>query len=252
MSGATGFAHLLNARQYDAAMPAMEQALRRAAAESPERLTETARAVVGWKGFFARRSEAVESVPYFRWVFTILSELAGPDSPAAMAAADNLASILGSVDQTDEAIALRERVFEHLRGRFAPDDPRFLSVREGLAFLYRQAGRESLGDQLYGDLGLCEHLQAAEHLLREGGVRLFSLSRPWSDNCHLWAFYDAVIDCELLMARLRLDPCVQIHDHRGTHDGSERGLICSVHHDGLMGAHPLDAGPGRRHFPSPA
>jgi len=52
-----------------------------------------------------------------------------------------------------------------------------------------------------------------------------------------------VLDCEGLIAALKLEACVQIHDHRGTHDGSERGLVCNIHNDGLMGPHPSDAGP---------
>ena len=240
---------MLNGRQYEDAMPLMEQALRSAAVESPERLTEVARGIVAWRGFFANHAEQQESERYFRWVFAILAELAGPESPAAMAAAENLASILGALDQVPEAIAIRERVLAHVRGRFAVDDPRFMSVREELAFLYGRAGEDEKAEELYRELGLCEHLQPAERFLRDAGAKLFSLSRPWSGNCHLWAFFDAVLDCERLMESLHLDPCVQIHDHRGTHDGSERGLVCTVHHDGVMGAHPADAGPERRRIP---
>ncbi|HEY2018311.1 MAG TPA: hypothetical protein VGH38_32625, partial [Bryobacteraceae bacterium] len=222
---------LLNERQYATAAPLMEQALRQAAAESPERLIEAARGIVAWKGIFARGSDAEESVPWFRQVFAILSELSGPDSPAAMAAAENLASILGSVGRVEEAIVLREKVLAHARGRFALDDSRFMSVRDGLAFLYREAGQLSRADELYAEPGLCEHLEPAAQLLREAGARLFSICRPWSDNCHLWACYDAVLDCERLIEQLALDPCVHIHDHRGTHDGSKRGLVCTIHND---------------------
>ena len=67
------------------------------------------------------------------------------------------------------------------------------------------------------------------------------MGRPWSENCHIWVFYDAVLDCEGLMAALGLHACVRLRDHRGTHDGSERGLVCDLHHDAIMGRHPLDA-----------
>lgn len=49
--------------------------------------------------------------------------------------------------------------------------------------------------------------------------------------------------CDRLIEGLSLDACVQIHDHRGTHEGSERELVCTLHHDGLIGPHPSDAGP---------
>ena len=199
---------MLNGRRYGDAMPLMEQALRSAALESPERPAEVARGIVAWKGFFANRADEQESERHFRWVLAILAELAGPESPAAMAAAGNLASILGALDKPPEATALRERVLAHVRGRFAVDDLLFMSVREGLAFLYRE-------------LGLCEHLQPAERFLRDARAKLLSLCCPWSGNCRLWAFFDAALDCERLIESLHLDPCVQIHDHRGTHDGSE-------------------------------
>jgi hypothetical protein len=35
-----------------------------------------------------------------------------------------------------------------------------------------------------------------------------------------------------------LDPCVVEHEHLGTHDGQEAGFVCTVHQDGIMGAHP--------------
>jgi len=234
---------LLNQSRYDDAARLAIEGLRHAAAESPERLTEVARSIVAWKGFFDNSSEEAASVPYFRAVFDTLQELTGPDSPAAMAAADNLAGILGALDQLDEAIALRERVFAHVLKRFPADDARYLTQREALVFLYRLAGDEDSAAAMYAEIGLCEHLQPVECYLRGRCIRLESVGRPWSNNCHIWAFFDAVLDCEGLMATLGLDPCVVIHDHRGTHDGCERGLVCSIHNDGVMGRHPLDAAP---------
>jgi hypothetical protein len=243
------FVPIWNARQYDDAVPLMEQALRQAAAESPERLAEVARGIVAWKGFFANDTEAQESERCFRWVLAILAELAGPESAAAMAAAENLASILGWLGQAPEAIALPERVFTHVRGRFAVHDPRCMSVREGLAFLYRRAGEDRKAEELYRNLGLCEHPQPAERFLRDAGVSPASFIRPWSGNCHVWAYCDAVLDCERPIETLGPDPRVRIHDHRGTHDRSERSLACSVHHDAVMGAYPAHASPERRSIP---
>ncbi len=91
--------------------------------------------------------------------------------------------------------------------------------------------------------------QALRHAPAESPERLTDC-RPWSGNCHLWAYFDAVLDCQRLMQSLTLDPCVRIHNHRGAHDGIERGLVCTMHHDARMGAHPLDAGPQRKRIPS--
>jgi len=231
MSSPSELLPLLRVHDYTAVMPMIERGLR-------EQFTETARVVLGWKGIFANVDQTRESVPFFEWVYREMCAVAGEDSPAAMEAADNLAGIVGSLDRIDDAIALREKVFAHVRARFAPDDPQFLNVREGLAFLYRRAGQEARVQALYEDLGLCEHLAPVAASLRRSGANLMSLCRPWSKNCHLWAYFDKMLDCERLIAEFRLPPCVSIHDHRGTHDGSERGLVCDVHNDGVMGPHP--------------
>jgi hypothetical protein len=73
-----------------------------------------------------------------------------------------------------------------------------------------------------------------------------SCCRPWSKNCHIWLYFNALLDCESLMRGLGLDAAVEIHDHRGAHNGSERGLVCRVHGDGIMGPHPSDAGAGTK------
>lgn len=232
---------VLNQGQYEVALPAIERALRDAAEESPERFTEVAREVIAWKGFFANSREAAASEPYFRAVLTLMGELGGPGSGAAMSAAENLAGLLGSVNQFEEAIVLRERVFAYVGAHYPVDDPRFMNVRDGLVFLYRRAGQEEAAEELYGDTGLCEHLKPAEEYLRKLGGKIVSAGRPWSENCHIWVYFDRVIDCEGLIKTLTLDASIQIHDHRGTHDGSERGLTCPYHNDAVMGRHPLDA-----------
>ena len=41
-----------------------------------------------------------------------------------------------------------------------------------------------------------------------------------------------------LAIRLLLPACVEIHRHRGTVDGAEQGLVCTIDHDAVMGMHP--------------
>ena len=235
---------MLRQDRFDSVIPVVTQTLRDAAAESPQRLTEVAREIVRWQGFFKNNAHAMTSERYFRTVYALLEELAGPESPAVMAAADNLAGLLGSIGKVDEAIPLRERVLAHLSSRFPSDDQRIMIVREGLGVLYRRVGLKDKVNQLYGDTGLCEHLKAAEKYIRDQGAHVVSAGRPWSANCHIWVYFDALLDCERLITGLGLASCIQIHDHRGTHDGSERGLVCTIHNDGLMGPHPQDASPG--------
>ena len=243
MSNALEIQQMLNAYRFEEAIPAVEKSLRAAAAESSERLIEAAHGIVGWRGFFGNINQQRASEAYFRSVYRLLQELAGPDSPAAMAAAENLAGILGALDQVEEATALREKVFASVCQRFPPDDPRYMQVRDGLMFLYRRAGNEKKIAGLFRNVRLCEHLADTLQYILDRGAQISSCGQAWSENCHIWVYFDTLLDCDSLIKGLSLDPCVQIHDHRGTHEGSERGLECTIHHDALMGPHPSDAGP---------
>ena len=85
---------------------------------------------------------------------------------------------------------------------------------------------------------VCEHLRpVVEHIVRQGGTIVFA-GQPWSRNCRLWVYFDVLLDCASLVARFELAACVEVHDHLGTHDGAERGLVCTEHHDAVMGPHP--------------
>ena len=235
MSTVSDILSLLRQSRFDEAIPLATGTLRAAAAESPQKLTDVARELVRFQGFFKNIAEARASESYFRTVHTLLVELAGPQSPAAMAAAENLGGLLGSLGKLDEAIALREDVLAHLITRFPTDDSRVTTVRNGLSVLYQRAGKVAKLQELYQDTGLCEHLQPAEKYVRDSGARVVSVGRPWSDNCRTWVYFDTVLDGNRLIKDLGLDACVQVHDHRGTHDGSEHGIVCTVHHDGIMG-----------------
>jgi len=237
---------LLREYRLDSVIPIVTQTLRDAAEESPKRLTEVAQEIVRWQGVFKNNAQAKTSEPYFRTLYTLLEELAGPDSSVALTAADNLAGILASIGKLDEAISLRERVLAQLRRRFPGDDQRVMNVRDGLTILYQRAGQDRKLGPLYADAAVCEHLQAADKYVRDQGAHVISAGRPWSANCHIWIYFDALLDCERLIKGLGLAPCVQIHDHRGTHDGSERGIVCTIHNDGVMGPHPEDASPAAK------
>jgi len=232
---------MLREHQFDSVLPIVTEALRSAAAESPQRLGEVARELVRWQGFFKNTAQAKTAEPFFRTVFTLLEELAGPESPTTIAAAENLGTLLGSIDKLDEAIPLSERVLAYVSSRYPADDPRVTIVRDGLSVLYRRAGMTEKLGQLFAGTAVCEHLHAADQYVRTQGAQVVSASRPWSANCRLWIYFDALLDCESLITGLGLASCVQVHDHRGTHDGSERGIVCTIHHDGIMGPHPQDA-----------
>jgi len=237
---------LLRENRFDSAIPIVTETLRNAASQSTQKLTEVARDLVRWQGVFKNTAQAMTSESYFRTVHSLLAELTGPESPATMAAAENLAGLLGSIGRVDEAIELREAVLAEMSKRVPSDDPRLMMVRDGLSILYQRADRHDKLNELYKDTGLCEHLRAAEKYVRDQGGRVISTAQPWSANCHVWVYFDVLLDSDRLIKGLGLASCVQVHDHRGTHDGSECGIVCTIHHDGIMGPHPSDASPTTR------
>ena len=61
--------------------------------------------------------------------------------------------------------------------------------------------------------------------------------QPWSENCREWVFFDCYFDRESIRRRLPLAECVHDHEHRGTHDWQEAGLVCVRCKDAIMGLH---------------
>ena len=85
---------------------------------------------------------------------------------------------------------------------------------------------------------VCEHLQPMLEGLLAAGAKVVFAGQAWSNNCRLWVYLDRVLDTDALARRFPPASCVQLHSHRGTHDGSERGFYCAEHHDGIMGLYP--------------
>jgi hypothetical protein len=50
------------------------------------------------------------------------------------------------------------------------------------------------------------------------------------------------IDIDAVNRAFVIPHCVVEHSHRGTHDGEERGFICSECHDGIMGRYAPSEG----------
>jgi hypothetical protein len=191
-------------------------------AEAADLAEPALRAGVGIGRITGLRSLVAESEVFFRRVFEVLNCL---ESPSASRAAENLADVLGSMDRVEEAIALRRRFYD-------------VKSRDTLALLYRRLGNEEAAQSLYAETGVCEHLLPVQQALMADGAKIQYCGQPWSSNCHIWVYFDRALNCEGLIIAHALPECVQIHDHRGTHDGSERGLVCTEHQDGLMGRYP--------------
>ena len=75
-----------------------------------------------------------------------------------------------------------------------------------------------------------------------GGMRETYRGQAWSKNCReLWVYFDCFIDTASIRQKFDLATCVSEHAHRGTHDGQERGFVCSTCWDAIMGAHQPSA-----------
>jgi hypothetical protein len=84
---------------------------------------------------------------------------------------------------------------------------------------------------------ICEHLRPLEQAMTAAGMRETYRGQPWSNNCREWVYFDCYIDTDAVRARFAIPPCVTDHVHRGTHDGRERGLVCSTCNDAIMGVY---------------
>jgi hypothetical protein len=94
----------------------------------------------------------------------------------------------------------------------------------------------------------CEHLRELEVALIAKGVRVTYRGQPWSSNCREWVYFDAHLDTLSISKNFSLPPCVMEHVHQGTHDGEERGFVCTLCHDAVIGLlHPQ---PGKPIFPT--
>lgn len=85
---------------------------------------------------------------------------------------------------------------------------------------------------------ICEHLNPVEEKIRAMGIPETFRGKPWSNVTGVWVYFDCQLLPGLLMESLSLERCVKRHEHRGTHNGSELGLVCEKCDCGVMGVHP--------------
>ena len=92
----------------------------------------------------------------------------------------------------------------------------------------------------------CEHLHSLEQAIIARGIAETFRGQAWSDNCREWVYFDCYIDTDAVSKAFPFPACVQVHAHRGTHDGQERGFVCNACHDAIMGRY--EAAPGVASF----
>jgi hypothetical protein len=84
---------------------------------------------------------------------------------------------------------------------------------------------------------VCEHLSPLEQALIDRGIAVTFRGQAWSMNCREWVYFDCFLDTSEIRKRIPFPNFVHDHSHRGTHDGQERGLVCTICHDGIMGVY---------------
>jgi hypothetical protein len=82
---------------------------------------------------------------------------------------------------------------------------------------------------------VCEHLASLERELASSGALETFRGQPWSDNCREWVYFDIVLDVDSIKERSNFAPFVIVHENTDQRSGTERGLVCGVCKDGIMG-----------------
>jgi hypothetical protein len=90
---------------------------------------------------------------------------------------------------------------------------------------------------------MCNHLDEIKSAMIAAGIRILHIGQPWSKNCREWVMFDCWIDNDAIRKRFTLADCIEDHDHLGTHDGCESGLVCASCHDALIGIHKINMKP---------
>ncbi len=85
---------------------------------------------------------------------------------------------------------------------------------------------------------VCEHLAIIEQALLNANVAVNFQGQAWSKQCRQWVYFDCILDIPRLRNDFELAPCVDDHEHFGTHDGQELGIVCKTCLDGIIGIHP--------------
>lgn len=82
---------------------------------------------------------------------------------------------------------------------------------------------------------VCEHLSELDRELAESGAKETFRGQAWSANCREWVYYDRILDIETIRERYRFPAIVRIHENTDERSGLERGFVCTVCNDGIMG-----------------
>ncbi len=82
---------------------------------------------------------------------------------------------------------------------------------------------------------VCEHLAELEKELAASEVKETFRGQPWTANCREWVYFDIVLDTDSIAKLLDLGPMVVVHENADERSGLEKGFVCEVCKDGIMG-----------------
>lgn len=96
------------------------------------------------------------------------------------------------------------------------------------------------------DHELCHHLRKLEDYIKSKGAKETFRGKAWGEASRVWVYFDAVLDCDALKTVCQLDACVELYEYVGTHSGREKGFVCNIDRDGIMGLYPVFSVAGMR------
>jgi hypothetical protein len=85
---------------------------------------------------------------------------------------------------------------------------------------------------------VCEHLRSLENDLDKSGIKETFRGKAWSNNCREWVYYDCILNLSQIRFYYRLPDCVKAHANDDPKSGAERGFVCELCQDAIMGLHP--------------
>jgi hypothetical protein len=95
---------------------------------------------------------------------------------------------------------------------------------------------------------MCPCLTPLDDALNLRGAKETFRGKAWSENCREWVYYKVVFKPQSVRTYFQLPDSVAHHENLGTHDGAESGFVCTLHHDAVMGEHPVRASKGVETF----
>lgn len=82
---------------------------------------------------------------------------------------------------------------------------------------------------------ICDCLRPLERAIIASGANETLRGAVWSRNCREWVYYDVILDTDALAARFNFPPSVTVHENTDPKSGLERGFVCNLHQDAVMG-----------------